>query len=429
MRKSPLIGISLSLILWIFSACTQTDYPPQLDLQVVEGLKKIASTEGFKPYKGNPVISVGPEGSWDAGAIGSMTVLLVEDVFHLYYESWGDRSEKEWDAAEYESLQIGHATSKDGIHWTKDPNNPVIHKGGEGEFDRTGVWDPFVLFKDGLFRMWYGGGGGSEPNFGWAYAYSGDGSDFNKRGLIGIGNQSGVEDCHVVFDEESGRYYMYYWHGWDEPEALFLVTSESETDFDFNEAVNIRIEGDDSYMCKFGHVLKDKDGWHMFYSNFVQPHCPNSITRYAYSRDGIHWEARNNRLLKGHDSEVLRVTDNLYLMFYSPQNGFDRVGCDIRLAVYHGSLTELESKPLFIPEEKPTSLVGKSLVVHLGEDPPLILNFKTDGEVVLSEEGNEEDPWTFNAYFIQEDREVHIMGENIDIQGIFDGENLIITEY
>ena len=36
-------------------------------------------------------------------------------------------------------------------------------------------------------------------------------------------------------------------------------------------------------MKKFGHVLRDEYGWHMFYSNFVQPHCPNSITRYAFS--------------------------------------------------------------------------------------------------------------------------------------------------
>jgi hypothetical protein len=232
----------------------------------------------------------------------------------------------------------------------------------------------------------------------------------------------------VVYDEESGLYYMYYWHGWDEPEGLFLVTSPTETGFDFNEAVNIHIDGDESYMKKFGQVLRDENGWHMFYSNFVQPHCPNSITRYAYSEDGIHWQAKNKRLLKGHDSEVMKVADDLYPMLYSPQNGFDRKGCDIRLAVYHGSLTDLASKPPFIPEEKPTSLVGKSLVVHMGEDPPLTFAFKTDGEVVLSEEGDEDDAWTFNAYFVQDGDHVHIMGENLDLKGIFNGQALLLTE-
>jgi len=401
---------------------------PDLDSSVFESIKQIASTEGFKPYEGNPVVDVGPAGSWDAGALGSMTVLIAEDVFHLYYESWGQRSEKEWDAAEYESLQIGHATSLDGIHWTKDPANPALPQGGEADFDRTGVWDPYVIYEDGIFKMWYGGGGGSQPNFGWAYATSKDGSHFHKKGLIGIGNQTGVEDCHVVFDQESGFYYMYYWYGWDEPEGLYLVTSPTETGFDFNEAVNIQIEGDDSYMKKFGHVLRDKDGWHMFYSNFVQPHCPNSITRYAYSKDGIHWQAKNKKLLKGHDSEVLRITDDLYMMFYSPQNGFDRVGCDIRMAVFNGRLPDLASKAPYIKEAEASSLVGTSWVAIIGEDEPLTYTFKADGEVLLSEEGDDEDAYTFNAFFEQEGENVRILGEGFEYTGIYNGESLKLFE-
>jgi predicted GH43/DUF377 family glycosyl hydrolase len=425
--------IILTLSLYLFFFCIENkallaNEQSDIDPSVLGGLKQIASTEGFKLYEGNPIMTVGTKGSFDAGALGSMTILKVGDVFHIYYETWGVRSEKEWDAGEYESLQIGHATSKDGIHWTKDKHNPVLPQGGEADFDRTGVWDPYVIYEDGLFKMWYGGGGGSMPNFGWAYAFSKDGSLFDKRGLIGIGNQTGCEDVHVVRDPDTGLYYMYYWHGWSEPEAFYLVTSPTETGFDFNEAVNIKIEGDDSYMCKFGHVLRDKDGWHMFYSNFVQPHCPNSIVRYAFSKDGIHWKAKNKRLVKGHDADVLRVADNLYMMVYSPQNHFDAKDCDIRLAVYNGRLSELASKPPFIDVEEPTSLVGKTFTISVGDDEPLMYTFKIDGEVVLSEKSDEEDAYTFNAYYIQDGENVHIMGENIDLKGIYDGETLKLTE-
>jgi predicted GH43/DUF377 family glycosyl hydrolase len=431
MKYKTIIILFLSLCL--ICSCSKdkaslTNNISDVSLSVLDSLKQIASKDGFKPYEANPVLQPGPEGTFDAGALGSVSVLKVGDIFHMYYEAWGVRSAKEWNAEEYESLQIGHATSRDGIHWTKDPLNPVLAKGGEADFDRTGVWDPYVIYEDGLFKMWYGGGGGSQPNFGWAYAVSKDGSHFEKKGLIGIGNQTGTEDCHVVFDKESGLYYMYYWYGWDEPEALYLVTSPTETGFDFNEAVNIKIEGDDSYMCKFGHVLRDKDGWHMFYSNFVQPHCPNSIVRYAYSKDGIHWQAKNKRLVKGHDADVLRVADDLYLMVYSPQNHFDRKDCDIRLAVYNGRLQELTAKPPFIPVEEPTSLVGKKLTVRMGEDPPATYYFKIEGEVVISEEGDEEDTYTFNAYYLQDGPNVHIMGESLDLKGIYDGEKLKLRE-
>ena len=425
-----LFRIYLFLLIGLLWSCT--DFKDKnnsaIYTQSYDELRAIASKEGFNPYSENPVVTMGAEGSWDAGALGSMSVLKVRDTFHVYYEAWGVRSDAEWDASEYESLQIGHAYSTDGVNWTKDLNNPVLPKGGEADFDRTGVWDPYVIFEDGLYKMWYGGGGGSQPNFGWAFATSKDGSTWKKKGLIGIGNQTGCEDVHVVKDPESGLYYMYYWYGWDEPEGLKLVTSTTETGFDFNERINITIKGDDSYMKKFGHVLRDENGWHMFYSNFVQPHCPNSITRYAYSEDGIHWEAKNTNLLLGHDSEVLKVADDLYLMLYSPQNHFDKKDCDIRLAVYEGTLADLANKPPYVDVPDPTEIVGKSFEITLDpQNPPITFTFKPEGEVILSEESNEEDPYTFNAYYIHQGDSVGIYGENLYLTGTYDDNGLILS--
>ncbi len=426
-NKTLLISV-VTIQAFLTLACTRANPGIELDPLVIEGLKELGSIEGFKPYGANPVLATGPEGSFDAGALGSMTVVLVDSVFHLYYETWGVRSDAEWDADEYESLTVGHAISHDAINWNKDPENPVLESGGEADFDYTGVWDPYVLYEDGVFKMWYGGGGGSQPNLGWAYATSTDGTHFDKQGLIGIGNPTGVEDCHVVFDTESGLYYMYYWYGWDEPEGLYLVTSPTETGFNFNEKIPVRIKGDDSYMKKFGHVLRDKMGWHMFYSNFVQPHCPNSITRYAYSTDGIHWEAKNKRLVKGHDSEVLKVRDDLFLMFSSPRNGFDRVDCDIRLAIYSGTLEDLANKAPFFELPQESSLSGKKITIKIRDEEALAFHFKDEGEVVLSEDTNKEDPYTFNALFIHKGEQVIISGEGINLSGTYNGKTLILRD-
>jgi hypothetical protein len=40
----------------------------------------------------------------------------------------------------------------------------------------------------------------------------------------------------------------------------------------------------------------------------------------------------------------LNVADNLWLMFYGPDGYFDQKGCDIRLAVFKGSLNDLAGK-------------------------------------------------------------------------------------
>jgi predicted GH43/DUF377 family glycosyl hydrolase len=408
----------ISITLSLFFSCTSKEDGYHRDFN---SLKQIASTEGFKPYEGNPVISPGSVGTFDAGALGSMTILKVEDTFHIYYEGWGVRSEKEWDAAEYETLQIGHATSKDGIHWTKDPNNPVLTQGKEGEWDATGVWDPYVIYEDGLFKMWYGGGGGMYPNYGWAYAVSEDGSNFEKKGLIGKNNRSDVEDVHVVHDKKSGLYFLYYWHGHEEGEDLFYVTS---TDFDFSKSVIVNIKGDDSFWKKFGHVLRNDEGWFMFYSNYVAPHGRNSIIRFAVSEDGINWKAKNKRLLYGLGADVLQVTKDLFVMVYAPENHFDKKDADIRIAVYNGRLSDLTTNSTLINEIEPTSITGKEFTTEIGEDGLHTFYFKHEGEVVISDE----EGYAFNAFYKQVDENVYIMGESLEIKGTYDGETFKLIE-
>jgi predicted GH43/DUF377 family glycosyl hydrolase len=288
-------------------------------------------------YENNPVLTVGEPGTWDAGALGSMTVLKVGDTYHMYYEAWGVRSDSEWDADEYASLQIGHATSLDGITWTKDPANPVVPKGQKGSWDERGTWDPFVLYEDGKFKMWYGGG---QQVCDWGYAVSEDGSNFEKIGRLS--HLGGVEDNHVVHDKDAGRYYMYYWDRAYEPLGLFRAESRNETQFDFRKAVNITILDDyeeDKY--KFTHVLKVENLWFMFYADFVRPHCDESKTGLALSQDGLTWRSMNQNLFNGHDAEILPINENLIYVYYGPNGYFDRKDCDIRLKIFKGEFWEL----------------------------------------------------------------------------------------
>jgi hypothetical protein len=216
---------------------------------------------------------------------------------------------------------------------------------------------------------------------------------------------------------------LYYWHGHEAGEDLFYVTSPTEMDFDFSQSVIINVEGDDSFWCKFGHVLKNEEGWHMFYSNYIPPHGRKSIVRYAISDDGIHWEAKNKRLLYGLDADVLQVADDLYVMAYAPENHFDKKDADIRIAVYNGTLSELVTKPPYVESNVPPPIASKSFTVELGEDGMHTIYFKPGGEVIFTDESDEEG-YKFNAYFEQEGNAVHIMGEGVELKGIYDGEKL-----
>ena len=303
----------------------------------VQQLRDLAGSNRWAIYPNNPVLRPGAKGEWDAGALGSMTVLKVGKVFHMYYEAWGVRGAN-GDSVDYLTLQIGHATSRDGVSWTKDPANPVLPKGTGNDWDRDGTWDPFVLYEDGVFKLWYGGG--ENKHCDWGYAVSTDGVHFVKKGQLShLGN---VEDDHVVHDKATGRYFMFYWDRKHEPTGLFRAQSPNETDFDFAHAEPIHIEGlKYPAMYKFTHVFQDSGQWHMFFSQFIRPGCKGCRTGYATSPDGLHWTARNPNLLTGQDGEALKVADDLWLMYYGPDGYFDQAECDIRVAVFKGKLADL----------------------------------------------------------------------------------------
>ncbi len=72
---------------------------------------------------------------------------------------------------------IGYATSPDGIVWTKYANNPVLKPSAVGE-DDTSVVSPQVVYREGVYNMWYAGRGNSNQIF---YATSPDGINWSKR--------------------------------------------------------------------------------------------------------------------------------------------------------------------------------------------------------------------------------------------------------
>ncbi len=52
----------------------------------------------------------------DAGVLSDPTAIKVNGIFHIWYNSFGTTN----------NILISHATSTDGINWTKDVSNPVM---------------------------------------------------------------------------------------------------------------------------------------------------------------------------------------------------------------------------------------------------------------------------------------------------------------
>jgi len=349
MKKMIYIAFLIAIV-----GCNQSNKKKVVKVEIQQDKIETIKNMGFVDYAKNPVVlTMGEDNEFDAGALGSMSVVKVNDVYHMYYEAWARLTHhggQNGEGDDYVSLQIGHATSIDGVKWDKDPNNPVIPVGDKGEWDEDGTWDPFVIYEDGVFKMWYGGGVGSHCD--WGYATSTDGVNFEKKGQIS--HLGDLEDIHVVHNQMNNKYYLYSWNRkkapWDKvmdsvppnPSGLFVYTSDNETDFNFENGHRIQIKGQE-WPAKYSHVIREGDQWVMFYGEAVT-RGNGSSTGIATSEDLINWEKRAFPITKGHDAEVIKMGENQWYLYYGPYAHFDWPDCDIRLATYSGKLSDLYEK-------------------------------------------------------------------------------------
>lgn len=96
-------------------------------------------------YASNPVLS-------DPSNLGTFgSVVVSGGTWHHYYSYDIDSKHV-----------IGHATSANGISWTKDTdNNPVVNLGAAGKFDDGHAWLPRVWIEGETWYMLYAGNNGS----------------------------------------------------------------------------------------------------------------------------------------------------------------------------------------------------------------------------------------------------------------------------
>lgn len=152
-----------------------------LDAAAVGRVGYATSADGmtWTKYAGNPVLTAGSTGSWDAAYVGSPQVVKVDGVYHLWY-----RGGLEGD--------IGYATSSDGVTWTKSTHNPVIASGSGGWDDAA--YHPRVVFDGALFHMWYSGCNPAGDVCQVGYATSSDGAHWTRLGMVLPQGASGVWD-------------------------------------------------------------------------------------------------------------------------------------------------------------------------------------------------------------------------------------------
>jgi predicted GH43/DUF377 family glycosyl hydrolase len=116
----------------------------------------------------NPVMNAAP-GEWDEQFIAPTTILFYDDIYHMYYGGGLDYA-----------TGFGYATSPDGINWTRYENNPILTLGAEGEWDAVRIADCMVVRRDTIIHMWYSAYGENFALYRIGHATSPDGLNWTK---------------------------------------------------------------------------------------------------------------------------------------------------------------------------------------------------------------------------------------------------------
>jgi len=163
----------------------------------------------------DPIIDVGPPGSWDETHCVDPATVLVNGRVYLYYTGVNPRVDR--------SVML--AVSDDGIRFTKYDKNPVIPGGGA----------PEVVYHDSTFYLYFWWPVPNKKGFQIHYATSRDGYHFtepSREPAISVGPEGSWESFTVetqrIFSE-GGLFYMVYCgsdRNKDYPWNAGLATSE-----------------------------------------------------------------------------------------------------------------------------------------------------------------------------------------------------------
>jgi predicted GH43/DUF377 family glycosyl hydrolase len=157
----------------------------------------------------NPVLDAGESVDWDAEHIGAGSVYY-DTAFHIWYDGSKDHI---W--------RSGYATSKDGIHWTKHPDNPVLDSLSAENWDYPRAQLHTILYENSTFHGWYSGGEFMQWDIG--YVSSSDGINWIKhennpilkKGASGNWDDALVAFPTVLYNEAESTFTMWYKAGKD----------------------------------------------------------------------------------------------------------------------------------------------------------------------------------------------------------------------
>jgi beta-1,2-mannobiose phosphorylase / 1,2-beta-oligomannan phosphorylase len=259
----------------------------------------------WTPIPENPVFTGTSRDTWDRKIRERGYILPRDDgTYDLWYTGYaGDRPT---------TMSLGHATSRDGIHWARDPGNPV--------FAESWVEDMCVVHHDGAYIMVAEG-----RNDVAHLLTSMDGRKWTDHGSLDIRKRDGKPIDPGPYGTptawfENGTWYLFYERG---DQGVWLATSKDLkvwTNVQDDPVIAMGPESYDKTAVALNQVVKRNGLYYGFYHANSNRPWKNWTTCVARSRDLVHWEKYpGNPIIENNCSSAILVRtpqgeDRLYTM-------------------------------------------------------------------------------------------------------------------
>jgi len=96
-------------------------------------------------------------GDWDYDFVSRATIIKTGSMYEMWYSGGTGAMNN----------GIGYATSSDGISWTRDENNPFLHRDDGYPWREERTYCPMVIREENSYKMWFAGKGSGNYSIGY----------------------------------------------------------------------------------------------------------------------------------------------------------------------------------------------------------------------------------------------------------------------